>query len=388
MSRTVWLDKIDEYNAKEIQNRLEHSFFDLDIKSLFKPKMKVLIKVCLPFSVGRDNAETTHPAVVSALVNLLSNMGVKCIVADSPYKKYSIENLDNVYINTGMLEVANTTKCELNRNLKTCKVNLPNGVATKNLTLLDVINDVDAIINVGKIKVDNQLGYIGAVANLLGLVPGEKKTLAIKSLNSCKDFNNYLLDIYQAVQNKLVLNVLDGIVALEKDNTPRMLYCLGVAQDALCLDYAVLDILGVDVNQSIIKLAKDREIVKQELNYKVLNYKASDFKLEDFALPKIDLDLKIFKNNAEQNKYYVKNQSLPTIKGNRCKGCSICSKICPTKAINMKYDRNGELYAEIDYQKCVFCNKCITACPYSVVKLHVPKAYKDLEKEINKFNKD
>jgi Fe-S-cluster-containing dehydrogenase component len=52
----------------------------------------------------------------------------------------------------------------------------------------------------------------------------------------------------------------------------------------------------------------------------------------------------------------------------------------------MKYDKNGELYAEIDYNKCIFCNKCITACPYSVAKLKIPSAYLELEREINKFN--
>ena len=31
---------------------------------------------------------------------------------------------------------------------------------------------------------------------------------------------------------------------------------------------------------------------------------------------------------------------------NKCKGCSICSRVCPTKAIMMKYDKNGELFAQ------------------------------------------
>ena len=89
MSRAVWLEKIDDYNISELQNKFEHCFFDLDVKKLFKPKMKVLIKVCLPYSVSRDCAETTHPAVVGALVNMLTSLGVKCVVADSPYKAYT-----------------------------------------------------------------------------------------------------------------------------------------------------------------------------------------------------------------------------------------------------------------------------------------------------------
>ena len=386
MSRAVWLDKIDDYNITELQNRIEHCFFDMDIKKLFKPKMKVLIKVCMPYSISRDNAETTHPAVVSALVNVLSQMGVKCIVADSPYKKYTLENLDEVYLNTGMLEVANTTKCELNRNLKTAKFNIKDGIATKSVTVLEEIKQVDVIINVGKVKVDNNLGYLGAVANIFGFIPGEKKTLALNGLTTLNDFNNYLLDTMEIVKDKLVLNVLDGVVALEKDKTPRMLYCLGVSENAFYLDEALIDILGIDKSNTIIKTATDRGFIKPDSTYKTINCKIAEFALKDFALPKVELNSSIHTNLKERNRFYKANQSRPQIDSKKCKGCSICSKICPTKAIMMKYDKNGELYAEIDYNKCIFCNKCITACPYSVAKLKIPSAYLELEREINKFN--
>ena len=387
MSRAVWLEKIDDYNISELQNKFEHCFFDLDVKKLFKPKMKVLIKVCLPCSVSRDCAETTHPAVVGALVNMLTSLGVKCVVADSPYKKYTVQNLDQVYLNTGMLEVENLTKCKLNRNLKTCRKHVKDGVATKDVTLLDIINDVDAIINVGKVKMDNDLGYLGATANLFGLIPGERKTLVLNGLNTIADFNNYLLDLLSVVQQKTILNVLDGIVALEKDKTPRMLYCLGVSESALYLDEAVLDILNIKRENSIIKQAIEREFIKENSNYKTVNCSVEEFKIADFAMPELTLSSKIHKNKGEHKRYFNKYQARPTIDDKKCKGCSICSRVCPTKAIIMKYDKNGELYAEIDYKKCIFCNKCVTACPYSVTKLCVPAKHLEMEKEINKFNK-
>ena len=387
MSRAVWLEKIDDYNISELQNKFEHCFFDLDVKKLFKPKMKVLIKVCLPYSVSRDCAETTHPAVVGALVNMLTSLGVKCVVADSPYKKYTVENLDQVYLNTGMLEVENLTKCKLNRNLKTCRKHVKDGVATKDITLLDIVNDVDAIINVGKVKMDNDLGYLGATANLFGLIPGERKTLVLNGLNTIADFNNYLLDLLSVVQQKTILNVLDGIVALEKDKTPRMLYCLGVSENSLYLDESVLDILSINRENSIIKQATDREFIKENLNYKTVNCSVEEFKIEDFAMPELTFSSKIHKNKGEHKRYFNKYQARPTIDDKKCKGCSICSRVCPTKAIIMKYDKNGELYAEIDYKKCIFCNKCVTACPYSVTQLCVPAKHLEMEKEINKFNK-
>ena len=71
MSRNVLLDYVDNYDISRIQHSLEKAFFSLDVENLFKSKKKVLVKVCLPYSVSPDNAETTHPSVVRAVVNIL-----------------------------------------------------------------------------------------------------------------------------------------------------------------------------------------------------------------------------------------------------------------------------------------------------------------------------
>ena len=63
-------------------------------------------------------AETTNPAVIRAVVDCLSKMGAECIVADCPNKKFNLSHLNTVYIETGMLNMANSTKCELNKDLR------------------------------------------------------------------------------------------------------------------------------------------------------------------------------------------------------------------------------------------------------------------------------
>ena len=386
MSRNVLLDYVDNYDISSIQHSLEKAFFSLDIGNLFKSKKKVLVKVCLPYSVPPDNAETTHPSVVRAVVNILSNYGVQCIVADSPYKKYSHMTLDQVYVDTGMLEMANLTKCELNRNLKTFEVNCLYGVKNKSLTLLDIINDVDMIVNVGKIKIDENLGYFGACANMFGLVPGDKKSSELNRLSTLEDFNNYAIDIVETLKDKLVLNILDGVVARESGNSQRMLYCLGVSENPYSLDAAILDILGVEPKDSIVQIAANRNLLQLEKPYKLIGEKIEHFKIEDFALNNITNNTNLHKNESERKREYKRIQERTKIDNKKCKGCSICSKICPAKAITMRYDKNGELYAEIDYKKCIMCFKCLAACPYSVVQKVQPIGFKNLDKEIKKYN--
>ena len=46
-----------------------------------------------------------------------------------------------------------------------------------------------------------------------------------------------------------------------------------------------------------------------------------------------------------------------------CCGCSACYNACPVDAITMKYDVEGALYPEIDFNKCIQCGKCSRVCP-------------------------
>lgn len=47
-----------------------------------------------------------------------------------------------------------------------------------------------------------------------------------------------------------------------------------------------------------------------------------------------------------------------------CCGCSACYVICPANAINMIPDDEGFLYPNIDTDKCVRCNRCISVCAF------------------------
>ena len=345
--------------------------------------MKVLLKVCLPDAVSQDTAETTHPAVVRALVDYLTKAGAKCVVADSPMKKHNESNLSSVYLNSGMLEMANVTTCELNNDLTTTNIQIPSGLKTKVITVLDVVNKVDVIINVGKLKMEENLGYLGSTSNVFGLIPGEMKSLVLNRLTTLGDFNDYIIDMYETLKNKVVLNVLDAVVALEANKTQRMLNCLAMSEDSYSIDAAMFDILDIKYENTILKQAQNRNLFDFDKPYKIVGENIKNFKVEDFNVVEFDT----FKELIQPKGYFKAHQQRVFIDKNKCKGCQICSKVCPTKAIMMKYDKNGELYAEIDYKKCIFCKKCLTACPYKVVGQKTPLAFKRMMKEIEKHNK-
>ena len=386
MSELVSTKYVDSYDINVLMDAFRESFASLNVFKTLKPKMKVLIKVNLPESANQDSGIVTNPLVTCALIKVLNEMDIDCVIADSPMRGYSINKMDELYFETGMLSIANQTKCELNHNLKTFKIETPNGIKSKSLELLDVINDVDAIINVGKVKMDNRLGYLGATTNLFGLVPGEIKYEILNRLSKQKDFSNFCIDIAEAIKEKLVLNVLDAIVTLEKDYTQRLLYCIAISKDPYSLDSVMQDILSINKSKGILKEAESRGLIDLSEQIKVVGDEIEKFKLEDFALSEIDDSKNLHKNKRKLKKYFIDHQKRVAIDDKTCKGCGVCSKICPTGAIVMKYDKNGELYAHVDYSKCIFCFKCHTACPYNVVEMIEPRKYKKTHNKIEKFN--
>ncbi|MGN1122409.1 MAG: [Fe-Fe] hydrogenase large subunit C-terminal domain-containing protein [Eubacteriales bacterium] len=59
----------------------------------------------------------------------------------------------------------------------------------------------------------------------------------------------------------------------------------------------------------------------------------------------------------------------------KCKGCTICLKRCPTEAIRI---RNG--HAQIDSRRCIDCGECIRRCHHKAKKAIYDK-YSDLPKD-------
>jgi NADH-quinone oxidoreductase chain I len=47
----------------------------------------------------------------------------------------------------------------------------------------------------------------------------------------------------------------------------------------------------------------------------------------------------------------------------KCIGCLLCMKDCPTNAITIKKVGEKRFEAEIDLGKCIYCAQCVDSCP-------------------------
>lgn len=64
----------------------------------------------------------------------------------------------------------------------------------------------------------------------------------------------------------------------------------------------------------------------------------------------------------------------PLVNVERCKGCSLCIRVCPKKILEMskKTNSQGVNYPVcIDESSCIACCFCATMCPDCVIEIEV-----------------
>ena len=344
-----------------------------------------MLKCNLGKKLSPDFALTTHPNVVRVVAELVAKLDANCIIFDCP-ENYRV-NFNNLYEETGMLNASNDGYAELNNNFQVFNLGCE-GMMTKNLTLADALNDVDLIINIPKLIVDKDFGLKGATDNLFGLIPGEMQTILRNKLFKLKDYSNYLIDIYNNVKDKLVLNVVDAVVARESNDSQRIMNAIVVGDNPFTVDYLLNILTGNKKEECLIyELAKKQNLV-EDSEIEIIGERQEKFIKEDFSTPFIDIGgEKSSLTIRQQNSLYNKYVNRPVVDASKCKGCQVCIKTCPVKAIKDCRDKNNEIYAKIDKNKCINCFRCVKACPYKVINTITPPANKILSSRLSKRTK-
>ena len=156
-------------HADEIKKAIEDIDFDI-------PKhKKILIKPNILGQHTPEQAVTTHPAIVEAIVKLFH--GNDIYIGDST--GLPIDGGTNKALEiTGMKKIADKHNCKL-VNLETFTAKIikdENAKILKELKISGLVFDVDLVINVPKLKTHTLMRYTGAVKNLFGTIPGGNKS--------------------------------------------------------------------------------------------------------------------------------------------------------------------------------------------------------------------
>ncbi|MEW5806975.1 MAG: DUF362 domain-containing protein [Acidobacteriota bacterium] len=333
------------------------------IDSFVKSGDRVLIKPNMLIAKCQEDAVTTHPVIIEAVIELVKESGGKPCVGDSP----GFGSMERVARKSGISNVCQKRDVRMIDFDASGTERVGKEGIFRNIRVARAALDTDKIINIPKIKTHAQMVLTMGVKNLFGCVVGkEKARWHFNAGNNRLFFARLLVEIYRAIQPALTIS--DAVVVMEGNGPsagkPRRIGIIGCAKDAVAHDAVFSSILGLGANNlPVIEAASEMHAWTHSLNdIEVISEKSlEELTLKDFEFPPT---VDIMFNFPRPVQRLVRNSitSKPVINHERCTKCMKCVDICPPGVM-----AKVNSLIEIDYGDCISCFCCQEICPEGAI---------------------
>ncbi|MFH2027809.1 MAG: DUF362 domain-containing protein, partial [Nanoarchaeota archaeon] len=328
--KKVSIVKCNSYDEKEVFEAVKNSVRLIGGLNI-KDNSNVLIKPNLLAAKKPEQHITTHPAVIRAIVKLLKEKNCKIYIGDSPGLSDSLTAARVC----GMLDICEQEKVEF-IDFKDKKTYFnEKAKSMKRFELCDILDKVDYIVNVPKLKTHVMMGVTMAIKNTFGFIVGLNKSQMHLKLVDKDKFANMLVDLNEFVNPHL--NIIDGIVGMEgngpSNGNLKKVGVIGASYDSLALDITMCKLIGHDP-------------LKIFTNKVALERRGKDYlnSIEVVGEKEVRVN---FKPSDEQPVTFIQSRRIakiinrftsaqPVIDVDKCKACGQCIKICPAKTISYK----------------------------------------------------
>jgi len=378
----VSLVECREYDYNLVKKSILESFDNLGgIEKYINKGDKVLLKLNLLMRKRPEEAATTHPIFTKALAQVLIEYGAKVIIGDSPGGPFNERMLKGIYRVCGIDKIADETGATLNYNTNGVVVPNPDGKYLKQLTVAEMITQVDKVISVSKLKTHGLAVFTGAVKNMFGIVPGLIKAEYHLTMPEIEQFSDALVDI--CLCGKPTLSFMDGIVGMEghgpSAGEPRQIGAVLASSSPYHLDIVASSIINLKPKDvPTIKRCIERNIcIGTFEDIELIGEDVSKFYLEDFIIP----ETRTIKLASDWMPQYVKTfidhmtRPRPIFNHDECIGCKDCEEACPPKVITMK---NNRPVAKLE--GCIRCFCCQELCPKKAINIYRPWVLRKMTK--------
>lgn len=369
----VALVRCNDYDIAGLRKQLDRAFKLLGgLERFLRSGDRVLLKISLLSAHKPDSAIITHPAIVEALIPLIKALGCEIYIGDSPCGFITETSLMEAYRVSGFQDLADR-----------CGVRLvdfdfsppierdsPDGRLFKKFQLASILDSVDKVITVPKLKTHHITYLTNAVKVNYGFIPGLAKVEYHLKLPERDRFCNMLLDLYLAI--KPALTVVDAVVGMEGDGpssgNPKRLGAIIVGSSSLAVDYVSARIMGYKdaLEVPTNRLAFERGILDPN-KIRILGEEMDSLVADDFVRVPGDLSQRfpLWLYRLGQRLFTPR----PYIDYSKCVLCDACFKYCPAECISKSH--KGDRLS-IDYGKCIRCFCCQELCPKGAVRTRVP----------------
>ncbi|MCF6147107.1 MAG: DUF362 domain-containing protein [Candidatus Kuenenia sp.] len=285
----VSIIRCEDYDKEKIFSALDQTFeFFGGIDNIINKGAKVLLKPNFLKESHPEDCAVTHPCIIEAIAEKLLEFGATPIIGDSPAFGAVSKIARRLKLDT-FAEKHGIDIIELD-NARRVKAKC--GERTFHLTVSGKALDVDAIINIPKLKAHVQLLYTAAVKNMYGCVSGKRKVWRhFQSNNNIRWYTEMLLANYHGV--KPSFTIVDAVMAMEErgpsGGIPKNVSLLIAGEDCIAIDRVIAEVIGIPPSHvPILQTAKLHNIGEQDLNrIEIQGESLSAVKVDDFRLPEL-----------------------------------------------------------------------------------------------------
>ncbi|MGR3219154.1 MAG: DUF362 domain-containing protein [Candidatus Anammoxibacter sp.] len=286
---TISIVKCDNYDRANVNLAVDKTFeYFGGIRDIISSCKKVLIK---PNFLKKSLPETctiTHSAIIESVAEKLLEMGIQPIIGDSP----AFGAVSKIAKCIGLDKFAQKHNIDIIELDEPRLMDMKCGTKLFSQTVSGRSLDVDAIINLPKLKAHNQIFFTAAVKNMYGCVSGKRKAWRhLKSNNDIGWYTEMLLANYLTV--KPVFTIVDAVMTMEKcgptGGVPRQLSLIVGGSDCVAIDRVIAEIINVSPSQvPILKTADKHNIGEQDLGkITIAGEPISSVKVFDYKLPEL-----------------------------------------------------------------------------------------------------
>jgi uncharacterized protein (DUF362 family)/Pyruvate/2-oxoacid:ferredoxin oxidoreductase delta subunit len=355
ISNIVSVRKVPKYKSHDILKA---------VKEIYKaaggpdPKgKKVLLKPNILADVSPVRAVTTHPEVFKACAIFFQQKGATVYAGDSPALHASgfrgkVCGIGPVCDELG-IEWVDFSEDPIHRN---------------GFKFAKILDEVDMVISLPKLKTHELAYYTGATKNLFGLIPGLSKALLHAKYPNRNAFSAMIVDVMEAV--KPTFAMMDAIIGMEgagpQNGQPKHIGLMLGSCNHIALDIVASQIVGYNpMDIPMLEHAVNQGVQVSDLKeIEIEGGLLKEFKVKNFKRIAIDRRYNLAFMGVRYERMRRRFDRRPLFDHDICILCKKCVQICKAEALEVK---DGKIH--IHDPNCIRCYCCHEVCPVNAIEI-------------------
>lgn len=341
MKNKVSVVRCFSYDQREVDFAVKKALSLIDFS--FGGVKRVLIKPNIAWPAKPELSITTHPSVIESICKILKHKNIEILIGES-----------SIFDTRQGFQVSEIKSVADRYNAQTVIFGTTPLLVRNNITLPRILQEIDLIINVPKLKTHTLTKYTGAVKNVFGFIPGGRKAMFHKRYPKVEDLAGFFVELYTLVNPGLT--IMDGIIGMEGDGpsagVPKKSALVLASRDGIALDRVACKIIGIK-NVWTNRIALMRGLGKKFEIVGNSHLSVPFRKPSSIIGSAVGLLPKSIRESLGTQRIIIDKH--------KCTECGLCKKHCPVSAIDERHN--------INYSKCIHCYCCQEICPNHAVTI-------------------